>query len=637
MADIPISLPCGFIRFLGKYPQRWIGPAPANDECASAITLSGALPLSDAGSNYHATWTDDDWYYNSVWYTWTAPSTDPVIIEVSSALDLYLTVYSGSCGALVFVDVDSTLVALTPTASTTYYFKVETFDENDGGDFTITVRAPEGVEAPVLSMDPPAYSRNLILSWTAPIGATYFYLERCEGEGCSGFTEIFSSALFSYTDRALTAATTYRYRVRCTNGEEYSAYSSVVEGTTLAGEVGVERFGGAAGIVSDLSRCGANDHPPTLGFGDMFVSEWIAPVGVTSAYPDTPPYDTFPPATYRLRLDYYATSSYTSTDLTERIVDTTGGGLYNQPSAVHTLECRFVTGSRDVLTRTAEADGWIEARLDGTVILRVDDIKVLPSTSSYPWNTAVICGAGHFTSWYVQQDATYYEGFATPDWRAKRPSDANTLWSDRVRDTTRSALFADLGGFWTRSDIPNAYPLDVTVEGYPALWSNIDALKHTWTDIAPLGDQEEPVAIGVPPGSLVWSGAPPSASFFWEPTTTNAPYRQRTIRRLRQAPHLSDEQQWLHYSRLQLDLETGQGLTTGQGQDPQLMLQWSDDGGRTWSREHWVSAGRLGAYKWRALWRRLGRSRNRIFRIVQSDPTKVAWIDAFMDVDRGTH
>ena len=111
---------------------------------------------------------------------------------------------------------------------------------------------------------------------------------------------------------------------------------------------------------------------------------------------------------------------------------------------------------------------------------------------------------------------------------------------------------------------------------------------------------------------------------------------RRRIRRMRQAPHLSDEQGWLYYERLQLDLESGVGLTDGQGEDPQVMLQWSDDGGHTWSREHWVSAGRGGAYTWRALWRRLGRSRDRVFRLVISDPVKVTWIDAFMEMERGT-
>lgn len=138
-----------------------------------------------------------------------------------------------------------------------------------------------------------------------------------------------------------------------------------------------------------------------------------------------------------------------------------------------------------------------------------------------------------------------------------------------------------------------------------------------------------------PPGVLRFEGQPVVVAFTNQNFTTSPSYT-RPIRRLRQAPHLSDAQGWLYYARLQLDLESGVGLDTGLGEDPQVMLQWSDDGGKTWSSEHWVSAGREGAYTWRAQWRRLGRSRDRVFRVVLTDPVKATWIDAFMDLDRGT-
>lgn len=110
----------------------------------------------------------------------------------------------------------------------------------------------------------------------------------------------------------------------------------------------------------------------------------------------------------------------------------------------------------------------------------------------------------------------------------------------------------------------------------------------------------------------------------------------RPIRRQRQSPHLSDEQMWLYVSSFQLDLETGRGLSVGQGVDPQVMLQWSDDGGHTWSEEHWYSAGLQGAYRWRALWRRLGKSRDRVWRVTMSDPVPWRLLDAYVNVEKGT-
>jgi hypothetical protein len=82
---------------------------------------------------------------------------------------------------------------------------------------------------------------------------------------------------------------------------------------------------------------------------------------------------------------------------------------------------------------------------------------------------------------------------------------------------------------------------------------------------------------------------------------------------------------------LQLDLETGVGLNLGQGSDPQVMLRWSDDGGHTWSNEHWVSIGKIGEFYRRAIWRRLGMTmkiRDRVYEISGTDPVKIAIVGA---------
>jgi hypothetical protein len=78
---------------------------------------------------------------------------------------------------------------------------------------------------------------------------------------------------------------------------------------------------------------------------------------------------------------------------------------------------------------------------------------------------------------------------------------------------------------------------------------------------------------------------------------------------------------------LQLNCEAGVGLNTGQGSDPQVMLRWSDDGGHTWSNEHWTSLGPIGAYGRRTFWRRLGMTlklRDRVYELSGTDPVKIA-------------
>lgn len=64
---------------------------------------------------------------------------------------------------------------------------------------------------------------------------------------------------------------------------------------------------------------------------------------------------------------------------------------------------------------------------------------------------------------------------------------------------------------------------------------------------------------------------------------------------------------------------------------PQVMLRWSDDGGHTWSNEHWKSMGKLGNFGYRTIWRRLGMTlkiRDRVYEISGTDPVKIAIMGA---------
>ena len=83
---------------------------------------------------------------------------------------------------------------------------------------------------------------------------------------------------------------------------------------------------------------------------------------------------------------------------------------------------------------------------------------------------------------------------------------------------------------------------------------------------------------------------------------------------------------------LQLDCQTGVGLDGGvQGANPQVMLRWSDDGGHTWSNEHWKSMGQIGQTGYRTIWRRLGMTlklRDRVYEVSGTDPVKIAIMGA---------
>jgi hypothetical protein len=98
-----------------------------------------------------------------------------------------------------------------------------------------------------------------------------------------------------------------------------------------------------------------------------------------------------------------------------------------------------------------------------------------------------------------------------------------------------------------------------------------------------------------------------------------------------------DEMQWVYHAEMTVDVQTGTGtasLTDGNGnpRQPQAILQWSDNRGQTWGNEHLTDCGYIGEYNTRVVWRRLGRSRYRVYRFVVTDP--VSWVicDAYLRV-----
>jgi len=143
----------------------------------------------------------------------------------------------------------------------------------------------------------------------------------------------------------------------------------------------------------------------------------------------------------------------------------------------------------------------------------------------------------------------------------------------------------------------------------------------------------------------------------------------QNVRRLRRAPHLVSDFQRQYFDELQIQFQPGVG-TTGLSQptgdiylnspyiiypeatftigpfqtfiigqqanlatnstttNPQAMLRWSNDGGSTWSKEYWVSIGKLGKYQNRAIWRRLGMARDRIFEVSITDPVNAVIVSA---------
>jgi hypothetical protein len=92
-----------------------------------------------------------------------------------------------------------------------------------------------------------------------------------------------------------------------------------------------------------------------------------------------------------------------------------------------------------------------------------------------------------------------------------------------------------------------------------------------------------------------------------------------------------EQQELLTEAGLYITTQSGDLLTTtaylaAPGYNPQVMLRFSDDGGHTWSNEHWKSMGAIGNFGKRTIWRRLGATmkiRDRVYEVSGTDPVRI--------------
>lgn len=101
--------------------------------------------------------------------------------------------------------------------------------------------------------------------------------------------------------------------------------------------------------------------------------------------------------------------------------------------------------------------------------------------------------------------------------------------------------------------------------------------------------------------------------------------RIRTFPRLNEgsfnfgAPGFSRPTAWegkrIRYNSFELDMQCGDGELDSAGNPPQVVLRYSDDRGRTWTRDIPQTAGAPGVYNTWPIWRNLGVSRDRVWEV----------------------
>ena len=92
--------------------------------------------------------------------------------------------------------------------------------------------APTGLTATAVS------GSRIDLSWTAStdnVGVAGYRVERCQGAGCTNFTQVGTPTTASFSDTGLAPSSTYRYQVRAVDASgNLSAYSAIATATTPA-------------------------------------------------------------------------------------------------------------------------------------------------------------------------------------------------------------------------------------------------------------------------------------------------------------------------------------------------------------------------------------------------------------------
>lgn len=104
------------------------------------------------------------------------------------------------------------------------------------------------------------------------------------------------------------------------------------------------------------------------------------------------------------------------------------------------------------------------------------------------------------------------------------------------------------------------------------------------------------------------------------------------IERVRRTSHFFSEKAALFFNLVELEFEYGTGGTD----DAQVMLRWSDDYGHTWSKEYWKSLGKIGEYRKRLRWKRLGQSRDRVFEIRITDAAKPVLVTGYIQAQESS-
>jgi chitodextrinase len=183
------------------------------------------------------------------------------------------------------------------SASTTYRYRVRAADAagnlgNYSNVAAATTQSAADTQAPTAptGLTATVSSNQVDLSWTASadnVGVTAYLIERCQGSGCTSFSQIASTANTSYSNTGLSASTTYVYRVRAADAAmNLSGYSGTAT-ATVAVALAASQANSAAPQTTTSSVAATFIGAQTAGDTNVVAIGWRTPTVNVQSITDT--------------------------------------------------------------------------------------------------------------------------------------------------------------------------------------------------------------------------------------------------------------------------------------------------------------------------------------------------------------
>jgi hypothetical protein len=127
------------------------------------------------------------------------------------------------------------------SASTTYFYRVVSFNDAGNSSFSNTANATTSAAPPPLPAAPSALTAAAVsntrinLAWTDnSSNESGFKIERCKNPNCTNFAQIaqVGANVTTFADTTVTKNTAYSYRVRAFNAAGNSSYSNTASAKT---------------------------------------------------------------------------------------------------------------------------------------------------------------------------------------------------------------------------------------------------------------------------------------------------------------------------------------------------------------------------------------------------------------------